>query len=165
MKSLIQEHLNYLLDSEITTDLVFQQFIDLNNEQNEIFHVKYINIFEEVINEKLKELTEHEISITNNNTNYKHITNLTEDVESIINDKKNRSHTKTDQNERQIDSEEVLSSSTNYNYDEDFNLNDEKLNQRSTTSTILTTIENDTVRKSFSEIIEKADEQCWIRAC
>ncbi|CAF1539414.1 unnamed protein product [Didymodactylos carnosus] len=81
MKSLIQEHLNYLLDSEITSDVVFQQFIDLNNEQNEIFQVKYINIFEDVINEKLKKLTQHEIIISNTNTNYKHITNLTEDVE------------------------------------------------------------------------------------
>ncbi|CAF1585620.1 unnamed protein product, partial [Didymodactylos carnosus] len=147
MKSLIQEHLNYLLDSEITTDLVFQQFIDLNNEQNEIFHVKYINIFEEVINEKLKELTQHEISITNTSTNYKHITNLTEHVESIIIDKKNHIHTTTEQNERQIDSEEVLSSSTNYNYAEDFNLNNEKLDQKSTTSTIFTNIQNDTIRK------------------
>lgn len=57
LKSKFEEQLKYLLDTENTSELEFQEFIDLNiSHQNEVFHELNVPLFEQVINEKLDEL-------------------------------------------------------------------------------------------------------------
>lgn len=57
LKSKFQKQLNYLLDTENTSELDFQEFIDQNiSHQDEVFHELNVPIFEQVINEKLDEL-------------------------------------------------------------------------------------------------------------
>jgi hypothetical protein len=117
LKSKFEEQLKYLLDTENTSELDFQEFIDLNiSHQNEVFHELNVPLFEQVINEKLDELK--------SNTNKKQAdanksveTNKQQDVVDKQEnqwDTEDSSSTTDDEEEEEEDSNETLVRSVMY---------------------------------------------------
>jgi hypothetical protein len=64
MNDKIESFLNYLLDTEATSEIAFNENI---HENNELFHSRYLNIWELLVNHKLQQVYPNAIVSTLNN--------------------------------------------------------------------------------------------------